>query len=202
MTDQAAASGADSGPREIAYAYRPSLLGAPWQFSLTANGMDWSASGRSGHIPFRDFQKLRMSYKPASMQTNRYLTEIWAAGAPRLDIVSSSWKSLVEQERLDDAYAIFIGELHRRLAQAGVPVTCIQGRPPFVYWPGLAVFVLVALGLAAMVARALQSDTLGGAAFIGAFLILFLWQGGNFFRRNRPGTYALESPPPELMPRT
>ena len=40
-----------------------------------------------------------------------------------------------------------------------------------------------------------------GAAFIGAFLLLFLWQGGNFFRRNKPGVYRAEAPPPELMPK-
>jgi hypothetical protein len=49
--------------------------------------------------------------------------------------------------------------------------------------------------------RALQADSKGGAAFIGGFLVLFLWQGGNFFRRNRPGLYRPEALPAELMPK-
>ena len=59
----------------------------------------------------------------------------------------------------------------------------------------------MALGLALLVVRALQADAIGGAAFIGAFLVLFLWQGGNFFRRNRPGLYRPEALPAELMPK-
>ena len=35
---------------------------------------------------------------------------------------------------------------------------------------------------------------------IAAFLALFLWQGGNFFRRNRPGLYRPDAPPEELLP--
>ncbi len=62
-------------------------------------------------------------------------------------------------------------------------------------------FVVVGLLLAALVPRALQAHTLGGAAFIGAFLALFLWQGGNFFRRNRPGNYRPDALPPELLPK-
>ena len=52
-----------------------------------------------------------------------------------------------------------------------------------------------------LIVRALQSDAKGGAAFIAGFLVLFLWQGGNFFRRNRPGLYRPEALPAELMPK-
>ena len=72
---------------------------------------------------------------------------------------------------------------------------------PLLYWPGLIAFVGVSLGLALLIVRALQADAKGGAAFIGVFLVLFLWQGGNFFRRNRPGLYRPEALPAELMPK-
>jgi hypothetical protein len=47
----------------------------------------------------------------------------------------------------------------------------------------------------------LQADTKAGAAFVGCFLLLLLWQGGNFFRRNRPGVYRPEALPAELLPK-
>ncbi len=190
-----------AGESVIAYAYRPSLLGAPWEFRLTGNGIDWAAGSRSGHIAFRDIRRVRLSYKPASMQSHRFKTEVWAAGAPKLEILSSSWKSLVEQERLDRPYATFILELHRRIALAAPPARFEQGGTPVTYWPGLVVFVGVSLGLAALVARAMQASAWGGAAFVATFLVLFLWQGGNFFRRNCPGIYRPEAPPAELLPR-
>ena len=107
---------------------------------------------------------------------------------------------MVEQERLDRPYSTFIAELHRRLSQASAPVRFEQGSPPLLYWPGLAVFVAFGLGLAGLTVRALLENSLGGAAFIAAFLALFLWQSGNYFRRNWPGRYSPDAPPPALMP--
>jgi hypothetical protein len=185
----------------VAYAYRPSLLGAAWQFRLTGDGIDWSTGRKAGHIPFRAVRRLRMSYRPASMQSHRFMTELWAEGGLKLKILSSSWKSMVEQERLDKPYAAFIAELHRRIAMAAPPARFEQGSHPLLYWPGLLAFAGVALGLALLVVRALQADSKGGAALIGGFLVLFLWQSGNFFRRNRPGLYRPEALPSELMPK-
>ena len=192
---------ASAGEGAVAYAYRPSLLGAAREFRLTGDGIDWAAGRKAGHIPFRNLRRLRLSYRPASMQSHRFMTELWAEGAPKLEILSSSWKSLVEQERLDKPYAAFVTELHRRIALAAPPARFEQGRSPLLYWPGLIAFVGVALAAAALIVRALQADAKGGAAFIGGFLVLFLWQGGNFFRRNRPGLYRPEALPAELMPK-
>jgi hypothetical protein len=192
---------ASAGEGAVAYAYRPSLLGAAWEFKLTGDGIDWAAGRKAGHIPFRSVRRLRMSYRPASMQSHRFMTELWAEGAPKLKILSSSWKSMVEQERKDKSYAAFVAELHRRIALAGPPARFEKGSHPLLYWPGLLVFVGVALGFAALIARALQAGAMSGAAFVGGFLVLFLWQGGNFFRRNRPGLYRPEALPAELMPK-
>jgi hypothetical protein len=190
----------ESAGEGAAYSYRPSLLGAGWAFKLTPNGIAWSAAARSGLMAFDKVRRLRMSYVPMSMQSHRFVTELWAADGTKLRIVSTSWKSMVEQVRQDAAYATFVGELHRRLAAAGVPVRCEKGRAPWLYWPGVAIFVAVALGLALLIVRALQADAIAGALFIAAFLALFLWQAGSFFRRNRPGLYALTTPPRDLMP--
>jgi hypothetical protein len=108
---------------------------------------------------------------------------------------------MVEQERLDKPYVAFVTELHRRIVLAAVPARFEKGSNPLLYWPGLAAFVCVAFGLALLVVRALQSDAKGGAVFVGVFLVLFLWQGGNFFRRNRPGIYRPQALPAELMPK-
>ena len=188
-------------PEPLDYAYRPSLLGAAAEFRLTGDVLDWTLGRRAGRIQLRDVRQVRMSFKPGSMQRYRFVTELWAEGAPRLEIVSSSWKSMVEQERLDAPYVAFVTELHRRIAHAGAPARFLQGKPAVLYWPGLALFVVVGLLLAALVPRALQAHTLGGAVFILAFLALFLWQGGNFFRRNRPGSYRPDALPPELLPK-
>lgn len=197
MTDTPAADEGEGLP----YTYRPSLLGAPWTFRLGRDALAWEAGRKSGRIAYGSIRRIRLSFKPVSMQSQRFLTEIWADGAPKLEIVSSSWKSLVEQERLDKSYSAFVAELHRRIAAASTPARFEQGANPLTYWPGLVVFAAVSLGLAFLIVRALQSGAAGGALFIGVFLALFLWQGGNFFRRNRPGIYRADALPEVLMPK-
>ncbi len=182
------------------YSYRPSLLGAGWNFTCDECGIEWTTGAKSGRIPYDKVRRVRMSYRPMSMQSHRFATELWAADGTKLTIVSTSWKSMVEQERQDRSYSEFIRELHRAIAAAAVPVRCEQGKMALLYWPGLATFVTVSIGLALLVVRALQAQALAGAAFVGAFLALFLWQGGNFFRRNRPGLYRPEAPPEDLLP--
>lgn len=186
---------------DLPYSYRPSLLGAAWSFWLKADGLAWEAGRKSGLIPYRHIRRVRMSFKPVSMQSQRYLTEVWADGAPKLEIVSSSWKSMLEQVRQHETYSAFVTELHRRIAQAGGEVHLEQGSNPVIYWPGAVAFAGVSLGLAWLIVRALQSAVMGGAAFIAVFMILFLWQGGNFFRRNKPGVYRADAPPAELLPK-
>jgi hypothetical protein len=144
---------------------------------------------------------MRLSYRPTSMQAHRFMTELWAEGAPKLQILSTTWKSMVEQVRQDGPYAAFVAELNRRIVLASPPARFEQGSNPLLYWPGLVVFAGVAFGLALLVVRALQADAKAGAAFIGCFLLLMLWQGGNFFRRNRPGVYRPEAPPAALLPK-
>jgi hypothetical protein len=196
MNGETAASGDN-----LVYAYRPSLMGAPWEFRLTDNGLEWAAGRRSGRIAFRNIRRLRMSYRPANMQSHRFVTEIWADGAPKLQIVSTSWKNMVQQERLDKFYSAFVSELHRRIARAGTAMQFEQGNNRFVYWLAAVVFVGIELGFAALVVRALQADAKSGAAFVGVFMALFLWQGGAFLRRNRPGLYRPDALPPQLMPK-
>jgi hypothetical protein len=193
------ASAADENA--AAYSYRPSLLGAPWEFRLNGETLHWAVGTKSGRIALRDIRRMRMSYKPASMQSHRFMTELWAIGAPRLRIVSSTWRSMVEQVAQDGPYSAFIAELHRRIAMAATPARFERGTSPFGYWTGLAVFVAVSLALAWMVARGLQTGSLAGAAMVGVFLALFIWQAGNFFRRNRPGLYRPDALPAELMPK-
>jgi hypothetical protein len=193
----------DSAPTsDLVYIYRPSLLGAPWSFRLTPTGISWEAGRQSGLVAYRDVRRVRLSFKPISMQTHRYMAEIWAERGPRLKLVSSSWKSMVEQERLDKSYSAFLTELHKRLADAGAPIAYEQGSHPLRYWPGVSIFAAMSLGLAFLIMRALQSDAPAGALFIVAFLGLFLWHGGNYFRRNRPGVYSPDALPDLLVPRS
>jgi hypothetical protein len=190
-----------AGEQQLSYAYRPSVLGAARAFRLTPDAIVWETGRHSGRIPWPMVTRVRLSFRPVTMQSHRFRTELWSQNGPRLEIISTSCKSMVEQERLDPAYVAFVRELHRRIAAAGSPVRYQSGVNPLIYWAGLTIFAATALGLAALIARAIHAQAWSGAAFIGAFLGLFLWQVGGYFRRNRPGVYRPEALPAELMPR-
>jgi hypothetical protein len=184
------------------YAYKASLMAAPFEFRLAPDAIEWRKGHYAGRTPYDQVRRVRLAYRPITMQNHRFTAEIWPASGPKLTVASTSWKSLVEQERLDGAYGEFILALNRRLADAGSRAQFQTGVPVFLYWPGVVVFVGAALAMAALVVRALQDKAWAGAAFIAAFLALFLWQAGNFFVRNKPGTYDPANPPPQVLPRT
>jgi hypothetical protein len=182
------------------YTYKPSLMGAAWEFRLRGDALEWHAGRHQGRFPYARITRVRLSYRPVTMQSRRFVAEIWPAGGPKLTIASTTWRSMVEQTAQDEAYGAFIRELHRRLAAGGSAASLEIGLPPMLYWPGLVVFAGAALALAALTVRALQIGELAGAAFVGGFFALFVWQSGNYFRRNRPGRYRADAPPRDLVP--
>ena len=188
-------------PDAPAYAYKPSLMGAPWEFRLAPDAIEWHIGRYQGLTAYTRIARVRLSFRPVTMQTRRFVTEIWPVDGPRLLIASSSWKSILEQEGRDQAYGAFIRELHRRILASGARVTFEAGSPAILYWLGLAVFVIVSLGLAALTVRALQAAAWPAVAIIGGMLCLFVWQSGNYFRRNRPGSYRPEALTEHLVPR-
>ena len=186
---------------EPAYSYKPSLAGAPWQFRLAPDHLVWTRGYRSGTLPYRDIARIRLSFRPMTMQTKRYLTEIWAPETPKLTIASASWKGLIEQTALAGPYSEFVAELHRRVAAAGGRPRCDCGIHPILYWFGVFVYAAVLFGLAALIVRALQIASYPAALFIAAFFGLFAWQLGHFFRLNKPVRYQPDAPPQQLLPR-
>jgi len=186
---------------EFSYVYKSSLMGAPLEFHLAPDTLEWRKGGIAGRTPYGSVRRIRLSFRPMTMQNYRFVTEVWPESGPKLQIASTSWKSLVEHQRLDAEYRAFVSELSRRVGAAGGNTAFDTGSPAFLYWPGVIVFIGAALAIAALAVRALSEQAWGGAAFVAAFFALFLYQAGNFFRRNRPGTFSPDAVPSLLLPK-
>ena len=182
------------------YAYKPALLGPVWHFRLTPDAIEWTAGPRSGRTAYADIRRLRLSFRPLSMQARRFYAEIWPARGDKLQVASTSWRGMADHERHDAAYRAFMLELHRRLADAQAPISFESGSPAWRYWPGLVVFAAVVLALAALAVQAVATHAWSGAGFVAVVLALFLWQAGGYFKRNRPGRYRPQTPPRDLLP--
>lgn len=194
-------TGPGSGePGDPYYSYKPSLMGAPWEFWLRPDVLEWRVGRHQGRTPYGNIMRVRLSYRPITMQTNRFLTELWSTEGPRLTIASSSWQSMVEQGSQIGAYGAFVRELHARLVAAGARAHFQAGISGFLYWPGLAAFAGVVLATVILVVRALVLLEWPAVALLGGFLALFLWYSGRFFLRNRPRPYRPDAVPVELVP--
>jgi hypothetical protein len=186
---------------DATYAFKPSLMGAMCGFTLRPDALVWQVGRRSGNIPYDSVTAVRLSYRPVTMASHRFTTEIWSRHSPKIQIVSTSWRSIVEQERLDAAYSTFVAELHRRLAAAGAGPRFSSGLPAVTYWVGVVVFAAVLGGIAILTARTAFAAQWAATAIVAIFFLVFAYQLGNYFWRNRPGRYRPDAIPPVLLPR-
>jgi hypothetical protein len=184
------------------YAFKPSLLGAISQFTLKPEALYWQIGRRSGRVRYERIRAVRLSYRPVTMQSHRFIAEIWSTDNPKVQIVSVSWRSMVQQQRLDSAYASFVLELHRRLAATGSTALFSTGLPVIVYWLGVVIFSGVLLATGTLAWRTVRSGQWGASAVIGIFFVTFVYQLGLYFRRNRPGRYRPDAVPQGLLPKT
>jgi hypothetical protein len=184
----------------IRYAYKASLIGHAHQFELTEEGLAWRAAGRADVWRYGDISAVRLSYRPVSMQAQRFRADISHTGGGRLAVISTSWQTAALMAPQDSEYRAFILALHARMADAGSTAALTGGLRPLVYAIALTLVALLAAGVAVLLVRALLTGEVAGALFLVGFAALFGWQVGGFLRRNRPVTYDFDHIPEALLP--
>jgi hypothetical protein len=192
----------DTAAGDPTYAFKPSLIGSMCEFALRPDALEWQIGRRSGRVRYEAVHAMRLSYRPVTMQTHRFITEIWSAGHPKIQIVSVSWRNIMEQERLDRLYSDFVTELHRRVAAAGAQARFSTGLPFMTYWVGVVIFGAVLLATGALVVRAATSVQWAATAVVAIFFLVFAYQLGTYFYRNRPGRYRPDAIPSSVLPKT
>lgn len=182
------------------YQFKASLVGAPFLFTLKPDTLHWQIGRRIGGVRYDRIRAVRLSYRPVTMQSHRFVAEIWPPGEPKIQIVSVSWRSMISQRRLDASYAGFVTELHRRIAAAGGSTRFSSGLPVATYWIGIVVFSGVLLATAALTLRTLRIAQWSASAIVGIFFAVFAYQLGQYFYRNRPQRYRASDIPTAVLP--
>lgn len=198
--DEATGTPADIEPADIEYAYKPSLIGGAWILRLAPDGLHWSMGALSGRVAYDSIRSIRLSFRPVTMQSYRFLAEVRADTRLKIPIASASWKSIMEQGRQDEAYSRFIKALHAKIAEAGGTPRLQAGAIAFLYWPGLLVFAGICVAMIALMVRAIQQRETAALLFLFGFFLVVLWQLGMFFKRNLPRRYTLDAIPPDVLP--
>jgi hypothetical protein len=192
---------AEEPPGDPTYAFKASLVGSLCQFTLKPDALEWQVGRRSGRIRYDAVRAVRLSYRPVTMQSQRFIAEISAPGSPKIQIVSVSWRSIIEQQRQDAAYATFIVELHRRLAAVSAPARFSTGLPFATYWVGVVVFGAVLAATGSLLVRAMSFDQWAPIVVVAIFFMVFAYQLGTYFYRNRPGRYRPDAVPADVLPK-
>lgn len=191
----------DSGPSDgTRYAFKPSLVGGPREFELTSEGLKWQTAAKSGVWAFDKIAAIRLSYRPVSMQSQRFRADIEDTRGDRVTLYSTTWHTVALVSPQDDGYRAFIVELHRRMKEAGSHAYLIAGINPKLYVAGLALIAIVAIAIAGLMLRAVWTREFAGVLFLAGFAALFAWQIGGFMRRNRPRIYTFDNLPMDVLP--
>ncbi|NOJ45014.1 hypothetical protein [Bradyrhizobium archetypum] len=197
-TEQATTAG--EGSSSTRYTYKGSLIGSAHELELTDHGLSWEAPGKYGIWSYADIAGVRLSYRPVSMQSRRFRADIEHNSGQRLAIFSTSWQTVALMVPQDREYRAFIEQLHRRLKAAGGPVALVGGIGPIAYAGGCLLLALVAIAVAALLARAVATGEFAGALFLLGFAALAGWQMGGFIWRNKPQLYTFDELPQTLLP--
>jgi hypothetical protein len=162
--------------------------------------LSWHVGSKSGVWPYADIAEVRLSYRPVSMHSRRFRTDVEHGNGQRISIFSTSWQTVALMVPQDREYRAFIAQLHRRLDEAGSRAALIGGVKSGLYAAGIALLVLVAIAITGLLARAVATGAFAGALFLVGFAALFAWQIGSFIQRNIPRTYTFDNLPKDLLP--
>ncbi|MCP1850762.1 hypothetical protein J2R80_004585 [Bradyrhizobium sp. USDA 4541] len=185
----------------LRYAYKASLIGSAHQFELTEDGLSWRIAGRSGVWDYADISAVKLSYRPVSMQQQRFRADIDNARGGRIAILSTTWQTATLVAPQGHLYRDFIVELHRRMQAAGSTARLVGGLGPKTYTAALALLACLAVAMIGLLLTALLTSNWMGALFLVGFAALFTWQVGGFVTRNRPRRYSFDQLPDALLPK-
>ncbi|MGY3576720.1 hypothetical protein ACVIHH_003514 [Bradyrhizobium sp. USDA 4518] len=185
----------------LRYAYKASLIGSAHQFELTEDGLSWRIAGRSGVWDYADISAVKLSYRPVSMQQQRFRADIDNARGGRIAILSTTWQTATLVAPQGHLYRDFIVELHRRMQAAGSRARLVGGLGPKTYTAALALLACLAVAMIGLLLTALLTSNWMGALFLVGFAALFTWQVGGFVTRNRPRRYSFDQLPDALLPK-
>lgn len=190
----------NEAPAGVRYAYKASLIGSAHQFELMDSGLSWQVGSSSGVWPYEEISAIRLSYRPVSMQSRRFRTDIHNVSGGRIRILSTSWQTVALMAPQDHEYRTFITKLHERMAKAGSKAALMGGIGPKTYAAAVVLLALVGIAISGLFVRAIVTGEWMGALFLVGFAALFAWQVGGFIGRNRPRAYTFDHLPKALLP--
>jgi hypothetical protein len=189
----------DSDPAE--YRFRAHAFAKDRTFLLTDDALIWSEDGaRIDGVYYDDIAEVRIAYAPTRVARNRYRTQVIFGHGGMVELFNTHYAGFADFEERNEAYAAFVRELHRRLAECNVPVIYRKGSSPAAYAGNL----LLTVGSFGAIALAFVLLFNFGIVWIAvaklAIILFFVPTLIRYLRRSRPETYDPLAIPGDALP--
>lgn len=183
------------------YRQKPRPIGFELAFKLEGDELVIDSTRKIDRVKLAAVEQVRFTFKPGNIAATGYLTQIRLKDGKTISIGDTSWRSLVEIERGGARYVRFIRALCAAIARANPKARFLAGKPRFV-WLVYAIVAAVALGAMALFVAHAMSSGVGGAAWIGLFIVAAAgWQMVPLVWLNRPFPLSGAEPPAHLLPK-
>ncbi len=183
----------------IDYSQRPKPFGREVIFRLDPQHLYVDSGRRQEHIPYRDIASIRLVYEPKNI-TSGFRTTLTTKAGRTVTFTNLDWKSYLEYERRDGAYAALVTALLDKAGRFNPDLVCIGGRPPLLWGLTALVGTATFAGMVAAVGWALLQGYWTYGLLATVFLIPFTYQIHGMIMRNRPLRFGPQEPPMQLLP--
>jgi hypothetical protein len=171
------------------------------EFVLEHDHLAITQGNRSGNFPYADIVLVRLLYKPRNTTNEGYQAKLYRRDNKTAALTNLSWKSLVDMERRDAAYADFVRALITRIARANRSVILEAGMPRWLHLiTGLAGGIAI-LALIFVTFRSALNGNFTVAILTGGLGLYFGWWTARYLSRNRPRRFTADAIPGDVMPK-
>jgi hypothetical protein len=184
----------------IVHAHRPKPFSAELELELTAYELVATRGRSTQRFPLTAIERVSLCFSPRNTAHRAFACTVRATDGKSVTFDSLSWKSLIETEKQNDAYARFVSELCERAAAARPEVELFAGIVPFKYWGMLGIGVPVMLALVAVAIYSVFLNSTFSAVFSLVLLGYLGFWLSDYLKRNRPERFAPGAIPPRVLP--
>ncbi len=188
-------------PAMDTYAHRPKPFSAEATFTLAPRALEIEHGRRSGRFPYPEIAEIRLSYRPRNTTNEAYAARIIRHDRVTASLSNISWKTLVEFDRQDAAYAAFLRALIARVAAANPDLVLHAGLGRLHFAAATVVGVATVLATIWMAGWGLTSGATGFGLLALGFGLFFGWWSLRFLSANRPRRFAAGHEPANVMPK-
>jgi hypothetical protein len=184
----------------VTYGHRARPYSNEAVFELREDRVAIEQGSRKGDFLFSEIAMIRLMYKPKNTTNEGYQTKIYRRDRKTASFTNLSWKSLVDVDRQDEAYSLFLRKMITAAAGANPSIVLMAGLPG---WMHMLVTVFAVASVAALAAVTVQAMLQGGwpiALLTAALASYFTWWAMRYVGRNRPRAFRPDAIPAHVLP--